>query len=72
MSTHKCPGPECDIQVDHDLLACPRHWYQVPKAIRSEVYAAWWALQRAHVPDPSSAEQRHDLAVAAAIAEMSA
>jgi len=39
--THRCPGPGCDAQVPHEMLACPRHWYQVPQATRNAVYRAW-------------------------------
>jgi len=38
---HQCPGPECDEQVPYGMLACRRHWYQVPKAIRGAIYGAW-------------------------------
>jgi hypothetical protein len=39
--THRCPGPECDADVSADMLACSRHWYQVPKPLRAAVYRAW-------------------------------
>jgi hypothetical protein len=32
---HDCPGPGCEAQVPYDMLACRRHWYQVPRNIRS-------------------------------------
>jgi hypothetical protein len=38
---HNCPGPECDAQVPYEMLACRRHWFQVPMRIRNLVYAAW-------------------------------
>jgi hypothetical protein len=69
MSTHRCPGPACEAQVPADQLACRRHWFQVSQPKRDEVWAAWRALQRA-ADDPVAAEQRHDLAMHAAIAEM--
>lgn len=72
MSTHTCPGPGCDAQVPSDQLACRRHWFQVSKPARDEVWRAWRALQASDADDrdPVAAEQRHDLAMAAAIAEM--
>lgn len=40
--SHQCPGPECPVEdVDDDKLACVPHWYQVPRDIRSRVYATW-------------------------------
>ncbi len=38
---HECPGPECEAQVPYEMLACRRHWYQVPRAIRNAVYSTW-------------------------------
>jgi hypothetical protein len=38
---HRCPGPACAEQVPIDKLACSRHWFQVPRAVRGAVYAAW-------------------------------
>jgi len=38
---HRCPGPDCTQDVPYDMLACSRHWYQVPKAIRAAVWRAW-------------------------------
>lgn len=38
---HLCPGPGCEKMISDDLLACQRHWFQVPKDIRDAVYAAW-------------------------------
>jgi len=39
--THECPAPVCTEQVAPDMLMCPRHWYLVPKPLRSAVWAAW-------------------------------
>jgi hypothetical protein len=41
MADHKCPGPECEAQIPYDMLACSRHWYQVPAPVRSAVWRAW-------------------------------
>jgi len=39
--SHTCPGPQCTVTVPYSQLACRRHWYQVPAAIRRAVYASW-------------------------------
>ncbi len=38
---HLCPGPDCKRQVGSDMLMCRTHWYQVPRALRNRVWAAW-------------------------------
>ena len=38
---HICPGPGCEAQVPYEMLACSRHWYQVPRALRNAVYVTW-------------------------------
>ena len=43
MSSHTCPGPECAAEVPAHMLACPRHWYQVPRPIRIAIWRAWRA-----------------------------
>lgn len=43
MSTHKCPTPECMVQVKHSQLACRKHWYTLPPDIRSRVWSAYRA-----------------------------
>ena len=38
---HKCPGPglvHASLLVADDMLACSRHWYQVPADIRARVW----------------------------------
>lgn len=39
--SHKCPVPACGVQVPTSRLACPRHWFMVPKDLRDEVWAAY-------------------------------
>jgi hypothetical protein len=39
--SHQCPGPECTAEIPATMLACRRHWYQVPKVIRDAVWWAW-------------------------------
>lgn len=58
--THKCPKRGCDLQVRQDQLACTRHWYSVPKALRDEVNRAY----RRGTPD------EHRAAMAAAVESM--
>jgi hypothetical protein len=60
---HNCPGPGCDAQVPYDMLACSRHWYQVPRPLRIAVYRAW-----ADGAGAGSAE--HVAAMDAAVARM--
>lgn len=38
---HKCPRPPCDKQVADDQLACRPHWFELPKAMRDEIWAAY-------------------------------
>lgn len=37
--THRCPAPDCTIQVPDRLLACPPHWaalsHRTKQAIRA-------------------------------------
>jgi hypothetical protein len=67
--THTCPGPGCESRVPTEMLACREHWFQVPKALRDEVWSAWRALQRER-DDPIAAEERHEVAMRAAIETM--
>jgi hypothetical protein len=39
--SHKCPGPGCTARVADHMLMCRPHWYQVPRALRNDVWAAW-------------------------------
>lgn len=41
MSTHECPGAGCYIRIDSDELMCRKHWYMVPKVLRTRVWQAW-------------------------------
>ncbi len=70
--THRCPGPECSRRVPSNMLACSRHWFQVPREVRDEVWAAWRSLQRgAATPEELEAKnERHGRAMAAAIPTM--
>lgn len=40
-SLHTCPGPGCDELIPRNMLACRRHWGQVPGHLKRAVYAAW-------------------------------
>lgn len=42
LMSHRCHAVGCDIEVDPGLLMCRRHWFQVPKNLRREV----WRLYR--------------------------
>jgi hypothetical protein len=61
--THECPGPGCEAQVPYEVLACSRHWYQVPKALRTAVYRAW-------ANGAGAGTVAHTRAIEAAIARM--
>lgn len=39
--SHDCPRQGCGRRVPSHMLACARHWYQVPKPLRLAVWAAW-------------------------------
>jgi hypothetical protein len=62
--THECPAPTCTEQVDPAMLMCPRHWYQVPKPLRSALWRAWQRGAGAGSP-------AHTAAMRAAIAAVS-
>lgn len=32
--THKCPHPDCTVQVDTDVFACSEHWRRLPVGLR--------------------------------------
>jgi hypothetical protein len=48
----RCPVPGCGDQIDPSRLMCRRHWYQVPRPLRNQVWATWrsgqGALSREH------------------------
>lgn len=41
MSVHICPVPGGTAEVETSKLMCSRHWYTVPKRLRSKLWAAW-------------------------------
>jgi hypothetical protein len=59
MSGHTCPAPGCDSHVPRSQLACQRHWYSIPKPLRSEV----WRAYRTH----GMGSEEHTAAITAAI-----
>lgn len=45
--SHSCYHPECDVAVPPRMLACRRHWFQLPKVLRDEIwrtYTGWKTL----------------------------
>lgn len=38
---HKCPHPDCDIQMPFHILACKPHWFMLPQELRSEINMTW-------------------------------
>lgn len=58
MSGHECPAPGCETKkLPERLLACAKHWYQLPADLRAEI----WRTYRGHDT------VRHRLAVAEAV-----
>lgn len=35
-----CAAKNCERTIDVDMLMCREHWYEVPQALRSDVYEA--------------------------------
>jgi hypothetical protein len=35
MPTHKCPHPECSVQVESTRFACGKHWLRLPVGMRA-------------------------------------
>lgn len=62
-TSHECPAPECGRRVSSGRLACTGHWYQLPKHMRDEIWAAWRARGVGYGP----ALDRHRVAIAAAM-----
>lgn len=54
-NTHKCPAKACSVQVPLEVLACKRHWFALPPALRHSISRTWrqgeleaWAEWRKH------------------------
>jgi hypothetical protein len=39
--THECPAPGCEKRVPQHMLACRRHYHELPKVLRGKLYQAW-------------------------------
>jgi hypothetical protein len=39
VSGHVCPHPDCSTVVDAGLFCCRRHWYTLPRWLRSEIWS---------------------------------
>jgi hypothetical protein len=39
--SHTCHHPECKKIVPPKLLACRKHWFQLPKVLRDEVWQVY-------------------------------
>lgn len=35
---HVCPARGCEVYVRDDTLACRKHWFQLPKALRQRIW----------------------------------
>lgn len=38
---HRCHHPTCPIAVPPAMLACKPHWFQLPLAIRNEIWRTY-------------------------------
>ncbi len=36
---HRCPAPECQLQVPNRMFACRGHWFQLTKPVQDAIYA---------------------------------
>jgi len=54
---HECPAPGCSKRVPHDMLACRRHYHELPKALKRELYRAWDGGDGAGSPEHDAAMQ---------------
>jgi len=61
---HPCPHPVCGQVVPFSILACRRHWRELPKPLQNEVWRAWRGVQNG----APGAVGRHDRAVADCVA----
>ena len=39
--THECPAEGCHEQIPYERMACQRHWFSLPYALRRDVGRAW-------------------------------
>jgi hypothetical protein len=38
MDGHRCPAPDCDVQVPPGQYACRAHWYSLPRPLRDAIW----------------------------------
>lgn len=50
---HLCHHPRCEVHVPPRMLACRKHWYQLPRWLRDEVWDRYSPGQERR-KDPSS------------------
>lgn len=50
-ATHRCPAPDCPLDVPRSQFACREHWYALPKSLRDEITASFrvGALSKPHI-----------------------
>lgn len=51
---HECHWPGCGLQVPPAMWGCKRHWYQLPKTLRTEIWRTYRPGQEADMR-PSAA-----------------
>lgn len=54
MSAHLCHWKGCTTEVAPKLWGCPKHWFRLPKVLRSRIWATYRAGQEI-TKDPSEA-----------------
>ena len=36
---HRCLKPGCQVMMPYSKLACPPHWHELPRPLKSAIYA---------------------------------
>lgn len=60
-----CDHPSCTIGVSLDTLACKKHWFELPAALRAQVWRTW--RKRKDNPGDAAARDAHESAKTAAL-----
>ncbi len=64
MNDHDCPAPGCSVPLPGYLLACARHWRQLPRPLQAAINLAWQRRRR-RPDDPEAIGAHLDLVVEA-------
>ncbi len=41
MRLRQCANPNCTVKVQPNIYACKPHWFELPKALRDKIWAAY-------------------------------